>query len=434
MTLTDTKARTAKPRAERYELPDGKGLELRVAPTGIKTWVVLYRVRGQGPIDPDGSRKAGTRRRLALGEFPYVSIADARALAADVRAKARRGEDPQPPEANGLISESPKSGELLTVKELAADFVERHVKRGGRQGTGAKRGHEAEANLKLHVLPSWGHLPAKDLRAKDLVALLEHSRTPRPHLESKYERLIGGPGAAREVRKQLRTMWGWAVSQGLLEGNPFVGVKAADPQRSRKRVLSLPEIRAIWKAAHLDFSYPWGPMVQLIALTGCRRDEIACARWSWLNISEKTLTIPEDAYKTGRNFIIPLSAAAMSIIEGLPRPSVYSTQDFMFSTQGGEKPVRAFSKLQAALRVEALKRFQGDQEREVVMEHWTLHDLRRTMATEMGRLRVPPHVIDACQGHVVKGTAETYQRYGYIEEKRASLELWASQFSDHSNS
>ena len=433
MPLTDTKARSAKPTAERYELPDGKGLELRIAPTGIKSWVVLYRVRNQGAVGPDGSRKAGIRRRLALGEFPHVSVADARALAADVRAKARRGEDPHPPENNILSSERSRSGEFLTVQELAADFVERHVKRGGRQGTGAKRGHEAEANLKLHVLPVLGHLPAKDLRAKDLVALLEHVRTPRPHRGAKYERLIGGPGAAREVRKQIRTMWGWAVSQDLLDANPFVGVKAADPQRSRKRVLSLPEIRAVWKAGQEDLAYPWGPMVQLLTLTGCRRDEIACARWSWLSTSEKTLTIPEDSYKTGRNFIIPLSAAALSIVEGLPKPSVYATQDFMFSTQGGEKPIRGFSKLQAALRDATIKRLKDDHQCEFVMEHWTLHDLRRTMATEMGRLRVPPHIIDACQGHVVKGTAETYQRYGYIEEKRAALELWASQFSDGSN-
>ncbi|RYG99946.1 MAG: hypothetical protein EON58_02115 [Alphaproteobacteria bacterium] len=101
------------------------------------------------------------------------------------------------------------------------------------------------------------------------------------------------------------------------------------------------------------------------------------------------------------------------MVDSLP---VWDAGDFLLSTTGGERPVSGFSKAKAAIN--DLCEF----------DDWTLHDLRRSAATHMARLGVAQEHIERVLGHVIEGVAGTYNRYSYIEEKRAALERWGKEW------
>jgi len=126
------------------------------------------------------------------------------------------------------------------------------------------------------------------------------------------------------------------------------------------------------------------------------------------------MEIPASEYKTDRPQLVPLSVPAQSIIDCLP---VWNAGDYLLSTTGGVRPVSGFSKAKAELN--SLAGF----------DDWTIHDLRRSAATHMARLGVPQEHIERVLGHAIEGVAGTYNRYSYLEEKRAALERWGREWA-----
>ena len=116
---------------------------------------------------------------------------------------------------------------------------------------------------------------------------------------------------------------------------------------------------------------------------------------------------------------MPLSAQARAIIAALPPTG--PAGPFLFSSDGGARPVSGFSRAKARLdRALATRLGQAP-------PPWVVHDLRRSMATHMERIGVEPHVIEVCLGHALKGVAGTYRQYGYLPEKAKALQLWADE-------
>ncbi|MGO9996170.1 MAG: tyrosine-type recombinase/integrase [Acetobacteraceae bacterium] len=399
---------------ERYELPDPglPGLALRISSKGQKTWTVVYRVRGSGEVAGERvARLAGAKRRLTLGEYPAVGLAEARAKAAEVKRLARSGVDTS---AAGTQDDSQSSAPI--VADLIDRYVADHLRRNE-----FRAGSNAEKQLRLHVGGAWNTRPVVSITRTDLVLLLEKVRiqfeVQLRHGDRVERRKRGGPGAAAEVRKWTRAMFQFAVEVGLRPDNPFSDVKNRDKQRSRDRVLSMAELVAVWEAAG-PMNYPWGPYYRLILLTGDRRGEWAEAQWDWLDGERGRLEIPAAQYKTGKAQVVPLSSQARAIIQGLPRGEA---GPFLFSSDGGATPVSGFSKAKARLDRHLAKAGNDD------MAPWVVHDLRRSMATHMERIGVEPHVIEVCLGHVLKGVAGTYRHYGYLPEKTAALQAWADE-------
>jgi integrase len=411
--LTDTKLRTVRPGKVRYDLPDRDGLTLRVGTKGSMTWTLTYRVAGAGEAgNGRAARLAGAKRRMTLGEYPAMSLGEARGAALVARRAARQGTDPN--EARRALA-APAAAPV-TVSDLVEQYATSHLRRKLRSAP------VVVALLARHVVPAWGDRPVVDLTRGDLLKLLEDVRTPREvevktrgRGTVKVER--GGAGAAAEVRKWVRAMFQNAVELGLRPDNPFAGVKNADRAQPRDRVLSMPELRAVWNAA-CRMGYPWGPFFQLLILTGDRRGEWAVARWDWLDEAWSQLEIPAEHYKTGRPHIVPLSTTARNIVAMLPPPI---TGQHLFSSDGGLTAIAGFSDAKKVIDRLAGRYFGG------VMQPWVVHDLRRSMATHMERLGVAPHVIEACLGHALKGVAGTYRRYSFLPEKLAALQLWADE-------
>ena len=209
---------------------------------------------------------------------------------------------------------------------------------------------------------------------------------------------------------------GFAVQGDLLATNPFENVKNRDKQRTRDRVLTMEELGAVWRWAEAT-PYPWGPFVQLLILTGARRNEWANAEAAWLAADGRRLEIPGANYKGGRAQVLPLSTQAREIVEGLPTPDL---GPYIFSSCRGLHPISGFSKIKRQLDVVTL--IEGKP-----LAHWTLHDLRRSMATHMERIGIQPHIIEMCLGHTLRGVAAVYPRYEYLPERADALQQWADE-------
>ncbi|MFT3989014.1 tyrosine-type recombinase/integrase [Aestuariivirga sp.] len=414
MALSDSKLRNLRPNGKRFELPDRDGLSIRVSQRGVMSWTVTYRIRGAG--EDVGSRRtklAGKKTRLTLGEYPTMSLADARQEAARIKLQARAGKP--------IRQDADTSPEELTVKELFLRFQNEHIVRRHRANS------SVAGVLQRHMLPLLANRLISSLRRDDLVVVLESARLPRlMKVEGKNKKAVtvtrGGVGAAAHVRKWTVAMFQFAVESGLLASNPFSGVRNRDRQISRDRVLSMMELRSVWRAA-TAMKYPWGPFFQLLMLTGDRRGEWANAQMHWLDERFSQLEIPSSSYKTGKTHIVPLSHQASHIIRSLPKQE---HGPFIFSTTAGIRPVSGFSK--AKIELDGLVgRISG-----AAIKPWVVHDLRRSMATHMERLGIEPHVVEVCLGHALKGIASVYRHYSYLPEKRAALQLWADELMTES--
>jgi integrase len=368
-------------------------------------------VRGRGDAAGERvARLAGDKRRLTLGDYPTVGLAEARARAAEVKRLARTGVDAGDMERDTTHAGGP------TVADLINRYSSEHLQRNGLRAAG-----NAEKQLRLHVAPAWGPRPVVSIERGDLVRLIEEVRVPRTHEVHDGNRILrrirGGPGAAAEVRKWARAMFQFAMDAGLRPDNPFADVRNRDKQRRRDRVLSMEELRAVWDAAG-SMGYPWGFCYRLILLTGDRRGEWARARWEWLTADAARREIPASEYKTAKPQVVPLSAQAQAIVASLPRAEIGS---YLFSTDGGRRAVSGFSKAKRRLDRLLVGRLGHPP------PPWVVHDLRRSMATHMERIGIEPHVIEVCLGHALKGVAGTYRQYGYLPEKARALQAWADE-------
>lgn len=191
--LTDTQLRKLRVTGERYELPDPglPGLALRISSKGQKTWTVVYRVRGSGEVAGERvARLAGAKRRLTLGEYPAVGLAEARAKAAEVKRLARSGVDTS---AASIQDDSQSNAPI--VADLIDRYVTDHLRRNK-----FRAGSNAEKQLRLHVGGAWNTRPVVSITRTDLVLLLEKVRiqfeVQLRHGDRVERRKRGGPGAA----------------------------------------------------------------------------------------------------------------------------------------------------------------------------------------------------------------------------------------------
>ena len=205
-------------------------------------------------------------------------------------------------------------------------------------------------------------------------------------------------------------MFGWAIGEGLCENNPVTGTNKASDDTERERTLTDAELVKVWKAAP-DNHY--GQIIKLLILTGTRRNEIASMGWSEIDRDARTLKLPGERTKNGREFIIPLSAPAMKIIDEIGERD---GRDLVFGN--GERGYSGWSNSKVAL----------DQAVEL-KEEWRLHDLRRTFRSGLGQLGVEPHIAEACLNHLPAKLIRTYDKNKYEPQKRQAFDRWSAYVS-----
>lgn len=391
--LTVKSVEAAKPDpGKRREVPDGAlpGLYLVVQPAGGKSWAVRYRADGKP-------------RKLTLGAYPRLQLTDAREAARAVLRAVAEGRDPAGEKQAAKVETA--AVQTMQFGSVAADYIERYAKPRNRSW----RETESFLTRTKDATDGW---QAKDIRLIGRKDVLDA-------LDAVIAR--GASIHANRLFAALRRFFAWTVERGILEASPMAGLKPPSPEVSRDRVLTDAELVAAWKAAG-DVGYPFGPVVQLLILTGQRRSEVLEAEWREFDIEGATWTIPRERAKNDRAHVVPLAPQAVEILRALPR--IGNRSRLLFTTTG-ETAFSGVSKATDRLQSLAARYLPED----VEAAPWRLHDLRRTFASGCARLGVPVHVVEKALNHVSgthSGIVGVYQRHDYGDERRRAMELWAA--------
>ena len=235
---------------------------------------------------------------------------------------------------------------------------------------------------------------------------------------------------ANRLHATLTRMFGWCVERGIVTASPIAGIRPPSEERSRDRVLTDGELGEVWKASE-GLGYPFGALIQLLILTAQRRGEVASMRWRDVDLEASLWKLPKESVKSGRAHDVPLSPPVVELLTGLPR---FDRGDFVLTTTSGERPVGGFAKAKARLdkaiieaRKEAAENRGEDPSRVEPPPRWTMHDLRRSVATAMAKANVPPHVLASLLNHSpgrTLGISAIYIRHRYLAERREALEKW----------
>ncbi|MBX9777581.1 MAG: tyrosine-type recombinase/integrase [Xanthobacteraceae bacterium] len=349
------------------------GFGLKVTPKGRKVFLVLYRTGGAG----------SKLRKYTIGPYGKVTLHHARIAAQKVFTAKLEGRDPAREKREARIRE---------VTDRVADVLEAYI---AQHVSGNRSAAEISRLLRREVTSAWGHRSVHDISKRDVVELVSA-------IDQR-----GAPAAANKTLKSVKTFFVWCVGRAILDKSPADGVPLPGREQARDRILSDVELTKVLRAAR-TMSGPYGAIIEFLALTGQRREEVAQATWDEFDFNQRTWTLPQERTKNSKSHVVHLGAASIALLERMPNMSAY-----VFSLTG--KPFRRFSA--AKRKLDALSGVTG----------WRLHDLRRTCVSGMARLGVAPHVADKILNHqsgTISGVAAVYQRHDFSAERKDAIMHW----------
>jgi integrase len=382
--LTHRSIEALRPAEAPYRVPDQrcKGLAVRVAPSGMKTWDLAYRIRGTGKM-----------RRLSLGRTSDVSLEEARDRANELTSAARGGRD--------LVADEDEARTAAASRISVGTLIDLYVRRRviGRLRT-AKT---IESRLRRTLSPIL-HQCAADICRREIRAILDAM-------------VDQGKGREAEKRRQVCTaMFRWALSQDIVEADPTAGLEAYDRGTPRDRVLTVEEIAILGKWLDSDaLPLNAADILKFELLTGARCGEISglCAeeidhdKWLW--------TLPAARSKNGRQRVTPIIGVAREILE---RRLSHVQKGPLFAIENGSVMTSAHIGHYLLTRGARLP-----------IAKFTSHDLRRTFATVLAEMGVGLDLVAAIVGHESGGKdtrtlVRHYVRSDLVERKAQALRAW----------
>lgn len=359
---------TLSPDKGRITLTDGRGLQLRITSSGKRTWSLQYRFNGR-------------MLKTTIGEWPAVSVLDARKLADAERLKLAQGIDPQTEKKNakhkGLSFQSAwEMFDALYISEKKP-----------------KTAREYRRSAKADILPRFKHLALKDVTKADIVALIDSIQKRAPVMANRTLALIS-------------KFYSWCLGKDYVERNLALGIPKIKEQ-NRDRMLTLEELRTIYSAAK---RLPAGNrlFVQLLLLTGQR--EAVIARLEAHEVHENSLVISRERNKSGERINVPLPALAKQLINELGNHE----GRYVVSTTAGAKPISGFSKLKQKL-----------DELTGIEEHWTFHDIRGGIATYLEENGLDRAYTARILNHKDSSVTGIYARHEHRQHIARVLEQWS---------
>jgi integrase len=318
------------------------------------------------------------RERITIGRYPVITLSQARTKAREVLAERTLNKCRAP---------------TITFDEAHRMFFNIH-----RQRNKASTIGQYERIFARHLLPRLRNTRLTDITPHDITRILD--------------RLTSTPSECTHCYALARTFFTFAVRRKYIDHSPMDGMEKPTKYRPRTRILTDAELIKVWRAAE-QYGYPFGHIVQLLILTGQRRSEIGKLKWDY--IRGGSIVLPPEIVKNNREHAIPLSATAAGILGRIPRIG-----DYVFMARSNDKCFNGWQSCTFTLM------------RKCQTAHWTLHDLRRTVATRLAELGVAPHVIERLLNHVdgtLSPIALVYNRASYVKEMAEAVALWERHLS-----
>ena len=390
--LTKISVDSLKPRADRFEVPDGRvrGLYIVVQPSGAKSWAARYRHHGRA-------------RKLTLGPFPTLGLEQARKLAGDAMSNVAAGRDP--------AGEKVKAREAARSDQLFGVLYDRYFNEHVAQTFKPSSIRLCKDIFGRLILPKLKRIRLSEVTAQDCKACW---RAPVRK---------GHRTTANKVHKHLRQFFNWLNAELITQINPMEKIRKPAEDKSRDRKLTDQEIIWFWCACE-EIGYPFGPAFQLLLLTGGRRGEVQGMTDREIDWPGDVWLIPGARTKNGIEHTVYMSDLMQQILSALPVIGRGKNWRYLFTTSG-TKPASGFANGKARLD-RIMKRLAGD----VPIPPWVVHDLRRSFASGCSRLtpRVPLEVVERCLNHVsgsYGGIVGVYQLEHLAPEKKEAFQRWA---------
>lgn len=381
MKFTDQAISKLKPTDKQVDYRDDitKGLILRIGKSGKKSWQVRYRADGK-------------QHRQSIGDFPHVSLKEAREQVRKLQAAVIDGENPAYEKRKDVKAKS-RTRQTLQISNLLELYEKLHLSQ-------LRTGYQAKTFLR-EFARDYGHLSITDFTKQDFVGLLNEIM------------LAGNHTKANRVYAHIKSFYSWAIGQGYLDRSPCEYIKRPYKEQSRKRFLSDQEICWFWQATGEELE-PFGNMARLLLLTGQRLSEVCRmtenelqGRDHWHLSAERT--------KNKEQHDVFLSDLAQQIVWRDNRVAgsyLFSTTGFS-PVQSYDKPVKRFRSRMNELAGEELP-------------HWSFHDLRRTCESGMAMLGIDQNTIDRCTNHLSgRFMSRVYNQYEYQSQKTEAWQRWA---------
>ncbi|ENX36303.1 hypothetical protein F889_00465 [Acinetobacter colistiniresistens] len=393
MPITETwlKANHNKPREKVEEKTDRDSLSARVSAKGRITFQVRYRFDGKAA-------------RIDLGTYPLITLKEAREKSLEVRSQIERGVDPRIERKLELISFNESNS---TFKNVFDEWHEKYLFKN------KKSANEIYRTFEIHVFNNFGSLPANRITVRNWLNFLE------PLAEVK-------PSIAERILSNSKQMYNWAIKREIFTTNPLLNIDAKEDLNieyvPKDRALLDEEIASVWKGLMRSRMYIRNRIfVQLCLIYGCRSGELRMAEKSHLDRDQMIWIIPPENHKNGvktkKPLIRPLIPETLQLFD--IAATLNDSNYFFVTSQNKTQPVSRGALLSLPYDLtEYLYR-----EEKVSLDHWSLHDLRRTFRTNMSTI-TEPHIAEIMLGHVLPKIWRTYDKHDYLEEQREALTKW----------
>ncbi len=366
-----------------YYYGDGNGLFLRISKERTGFWVIRYMVHSK-------------RREICIGSYPDTSLADARIQALQIKSNAKQGIDPQAEKKRG------DKHDISTVDNLALDWLAGLEKR-------LKHPNIPRRIYIKEIAPVIGELAIDQVSPIDIREIIQRiSKSNRPTI-------------ANDCLMYCKQLFRHALKLGLRTYNPaeaFTVNDAGGVEKSRSRALSLGELKEVFDCFSKNkdqFTRENYLASALLVSLGVRKGELITAQWSELDLKNALWHMPAEKNKTGEAITVPLTKQSLKWFKEL-KIRAYNS-GYVFPNRRASKRFGHISP--DTLNVAIQKQFKLKQ---LTINHFTIHDLRRTCRSLMASIGIAGHVAERCLNHKLKGVEGIYDRYDYLDERREALE------------
>jgi integrase len=400
-----------------------RGLAVRVTASGGRTYLCQYTLHGH-------------KWRVPLGACSAVALYKAREAAAAIMGDVAKGRNPAADRKDAAAAErARRTRNRLTLRVLIEDWNRLHL-------AGRRPRYAAEAVRALHYAFA-DHLDdaAEDLDRAAVVRALDALTRRRRRKDGNGAEKPKGSAMTGRTAAYGRAAFAWAVKRSAVRVNPFADLAVDKSIAKRERVLSDQEIAEIWRAAG-GATLPFGTIIRLLLVTGQRRGEVSGIAWDEISEDLATWTLPGKRTKNGAAHSVPLSAPARALLTALLPENANQAKRVLSDRRATGAlvlpgavgtPFAGWSKAKRALDNAIMdarsKAATSAGSSPAPLIPWSVHDLRRTVATGLQRLGVRLEVTEAVLNHISGsrgGIAGVYQRHDWATEKCAALDAWAA--------